>query len=55
MIMICLILFFNPKGERHEIHSCTFFPSKKVTYHIKRQIRRCILQTKQADNRVIDF
>ena len=20
-----LILFFNPKGERYEIHSCTFF------------------------------
>jgi len=27
-----LILFFNPKGERYEVHSCTFFPSKKATY-----------------------
>lgn len=51
-----LILFFNPKGERYEVHSCTFFPSKKVTYCISSdKLEDVFYKLKQADNRVIDF
>ena len=51
-----LILFFNPKEERYEIHSCTFFPSKKVTYCVSSdKLEDVFYKLKQADNRVIDF
>lgn len=51
-----LILFFNPKEERYEIHSCTFFPSKKVTYCVSSdKLEDVFYKLKQADNRVIEF
>lgn len=51
-----LILFFNPKGERYEIHSCAFFPSKKVTYCVSSdKLEDVFYRLRQADNRVIDF
>ena len=51
-----LILFFNPKEERYEIHSCTFFPSKKVTYCVSSdKLEDVFYKLKQADNKVIEF
>lgn len=48
-----LILFFNPKRQRYEIHSCTFFPSARPTYvcgspYLDAEL---ILFMKRADNR----
>ncbi len=51
-----LILFFNPKEERYEVHTCTFFPSKKPTYCISsKTLEDVFYRLRQADNRVIDF
>jgi len=51
-----LILFFNPKGERYEVHSCTFFPSKKATYCVSSdKLEDVFYKLKQADNKVIEF
>lgn len=51
-----LILFFNPKEERYEVHSCTFFPSKKVTYCVSSdKLEDVFYKLKQADNKVIEF
>lgn len=51
-----LILFFNPKGERYEIHSCTFFPYKKVTYCVSSDnLEDIFYKVKKADNRVVGF
>lgn len=48
-----LILFFNPKTKRYEIHSCTFFPSKRPTYCVGSPFldSELILMLKRADNR----
>ena len=51
-----LILFFNPMEERYEVHTCTFFPSKKSTYCISsKTLEDVFYRLRQADNRVIDF
>jgi len=51
-----LILFFNPKEGRYEVHTCTFFPSKKSTYCISsKTLEDVFYRLRQADNRVIDF
>ncbi len=51
-----LILFFNPKEGRYEVHTCTFFPSKKSTYCISsKNLEDVFYRLRQADNRVIDF
>jgi len=48
-----LILFFNPKMPRYEIHSCTFFPSNRPTYCVGSPYldSELILKLKRADNR----
>ena len=53
-----LLLFFNPKYPRYEIHSCTFFPSNRPTYCISSPYldSELILKLKRADNRTeFDF
>lgn len=51
-----LILFFNPKSERYEIHSCAFFPYRKVTYCVSSDsLEDIFFKLKQADNRVTAF
>ena len=51
-----LILFFNPKEGRYEVHSCTFFPYKKVTYCVSSdKLEDAFYKLKQADNKVIEF
>ena len=52
-----LILFFNPRNKRYEVHSCTFFPSKRPTYCVSCEFLdyEIILKIRQADNRVIGF
>ena len=48
-----LLLFFNPTKERYEIHSCTFFPSKRPTYCVSSNTLDCrIIDTlRWSDNR----
>ena len=48
-----LLLFFNPKMKRYEIHSCTFFPSSRPTYCISGEHLdyRLIDALRWADNR----
>jgi len=48
-----LLLFFNPKYPRYEIHSCTFFPSNRPTYCVSSPCldSELILKLKRADNR----
>jgi len=48
-----LILFFNPKMLRYEVHSCTFFPSSRPTYCVGSPYldSELILMLKRADNR----
>ena len=48
-----LLLFFNPKYPRYEIHSCTFFPSNRPTYCISSEYldSELLLKLKRADNR----
>lgn len=49
-----LILFFN--NGRYEIHSCTFFPFRRVTYCVSSdKLEDVFYRLKQADNRVTDF
>ncbi len=51
-----LILFFNPKEGRYEVHTCTFFPSKKSTYCISsKTLEDVFYRLRQADNKVIEF
>jgi hypothetical protein len=38
------------------VHSCTFFPSKKVTYCVSSdKLEDVFYKLKQADNKVIEF
>lgn len=48
-----LILFFNPRRQRYEIHSCTFFPSARPTYCVgsNRLDAELIYTLRMADNR----
>lgn len=48
-----LLLFFNPKIKRYEIHSCTFFPSSRPTYCTSSKYldSELLLKLKRADNR----
>lgn len=49
-----LILFFN--NGRYEIHSCTFFPFRRVTYCVSSdKLEDIFYKLKQADNRVTGF
>jgi hypothetical protein len=51
-----LILFFNPRGQRYEVHTCTFFPYVKATYCVSSDTLEDIFyKIRQADNRVTDF
>lgn len=48
-----LVLLFNPKMERYEVHTCAFFPSSRPTYcvgcnHLDYEL---IHRLKEADNR----
>lgn len=51
-----LILFFNPRGQRYEVHSCTFFPYTRATYCVSSEnLDEIFYKIRKADNRVIDF
>lgn len=51
-----LILFFNPRGQRYEVHSCTFFPYTRATYCVSSETLDTILyKIKLADNKVTSF
>lgn len=51
-----LILFFNPRGNRYECHTCTFFPFRRATYCVSSETLEDIFyKIKLADNKVTSF
>lgn len=48
-----LVLFFNPNRKRYEVHTSSFFPSKRPTYCVGSPYldSELILMLKRADNR----
>lgn len=52
-----LVLFYNPGNKRYEVHTCTFFPSKRPTYCVSNEFcdYELLEKLRKADNRVITF